>query len=94
MNDIIASDAQQGAHVNTAATFDHAGAQHGSPMIVRYVYGAGHVLLSTTHFEYRPGSHTDWQLWDDYQSGSTLPLNNPDDTWAVLASAFNNWLVL
>jgi glutamine amidotransferase-like uncharacterized protein len=90
----IPTDAQQGAHVNTAATFDYAGAQHGSPMIVRYVYGAGHVLLSTTHFEYRPGSHTDWQLWDDYQSGSTLPLNNPDDTWAVLASAFNNWLVL
>jgi hypothetical protein len=72
----------------------HAGAQHGSPMIVRYTYGAGHVLLSTTHFEYRSGSHADWQLWDDFQYGSTLPLNNPDDTWAVLSSAFNHWLVL
>ena len=90
----IPSDAQQGAHVNTAATFEAAGAQSGSPMIVRYTYGAGHVLLSTTHFEYRPGSHADWQLWDDWQAGSTLPLSNPDDTWAVLAAAFNNWLAL
>ncbi len=90
----IPSDAQQGAHVSTAATFDYAGSQHGSPMMVRYTYGAGHVILSTTHFEYRPGSHTDWQLWDDFQSDSTLPLNDPDDTWGVLASAFNNWLVL
>lgn len=90
----IPSDAQQGAHVNTAATFDYTGTQHGSPMVVRYTYGAGHVALSTTHFEYRPGSHADWQLWDDYQYGSSLPLTNPDDTWPVLSSVFNNWLAL
>jgi len=90
----VPSDAQQGAHVSTAATFDYSGTQHGSPVVVRYTYGAGHVALSTTHFEYRPGSHADWQLWDDYQYGSALPLTNLDDTWPVLASVFNNWLAL
>ncbi len=90
----IPSDAQQGSHVYTVGTYDYSGTQHGKADLVRYTYGAGHVVLTGTHPEIRAGSNLDWTYWDDFQYNTNTPLNNPDNPWTFVNSAFDNWLTI
>lgn len=90
----IPTDAQQGAHVTTAATFAYSGSAAGKADVVRYTYGAGHVLLVTTHPEARAGSNDDWLYWDSHLYNSNTPVTNPDNPWIFVNAAFDNWLTL
>ena len=82
----IPTDAQQGAHVYTAA--------NGKADLVRYAYGKVKVALTTTHLETRAGSNADWLFWDDYDYTTGNPVTNPDNPWDVMKAIFNNWLIL
>ena len=88
----LPTDAQQGSHVFTVATYANAGSATGKPAIVRYEYGSGRVVLAGTHPQSRPGSSPlDWTTWDDYRLNSATSINNPDDPWPLF-SALLNWL--
>ncbi len=90
----IPSDAQQGAHVYTAGTFAYGGSAAGKADLVRYTYGSGRVVLTTTHLEARAGTNTDWLYWDNYLDNSNTPVTNPDNPWIVMDAVFDNWLTL
>ena len=89
----IPTDAQQGAHVFTAATFAYSGSATGKADVVRFTHGQGRVLLITTHPEVRAGSDVDWLAWDGYAADSATPISNPDNPWLFVSAAFNRWLV-
>jgi glutamine amidotransferase-like uncharacterized protein len=90
----IPTVAQQGTTVYTASTFAYSGTDGGKPGMVRYTYGAGHVVLITTHPEARAGSNLDWMYWDNFAVNSNTPVSNPDNPWTVVNSALDNWLTL
>ncbi len=90
----IPTPAQQGATVYTAATFAYSGTDSGKADLVRYTYGAGHVVLVTTHPEARAGSNEDWMYWDNFAVNSNTPVSNPDNPWVVVNAAMDNWLTL
>ena len=89
---MIPTDAQQGAHVYTAATFAYGGSASNLSDVVRYQYGHGRVMLVTTHPEVRAGSDADWTAWDNYDYNTGQPVNNPSNPWLFVSAAFNNWL--
>ena len=89
----IPTDAQQGAHVYTAGTFATSSAS-GKADLVRYMYGSGHVALTTTHLETLAGSNTDWLFWDNYDYTTGAPVTNNTQPWNVMSAIFNNWLTL
>ncbi len=89
----IPTDAQQGTHVYTAATFASSSAA-GKSDLIRYAYGHGKVALTTTHLEVRAGSNADWLFWDDFDYTTGNPVTNPDNPWDVMKAIFNNWLTL
>jgi len=89
----IPTAAAQGSPVFTSATFAYGGVAAGQPDVVRYQYGAGRVLLVTTHPEARAGSDADWLFWDNFANDSATPVVNPDNPWRFVSAAFNRWLV-
>jgi glutamine amidotransferase-like uncharacterized protein len=90
----IPTPAQQGATVYTGATFAYSGTDSGKAGLVRYSYGAGHVILITTHAEARAGSNEDWMYWDNFAVNSNTPVTNPNNPWLVVNAVFDNWLTL
>jgi glutamine amidotransferase-like uncharacterized protein len=91
----IPTDAQQGSHVYTVGTFAYSGSAAGKAAAVRYTYGAGHVMLVTSHLQAWPGHELfDWTEWDDYLLNGTTSLSNPDNTWNVFSALINNWVLL
>lgn len=74
----------------TLATYND---YYGTPDVIRFAYGAGHVRLVGTHTEALAGSNEDWLYWDNYEYDSNSPLSNPDNPWEFVDAVFNNWLI-
>ncbi len=90
----IPTDAQQGSHVYTAGVFAGSSAV-GKANLVRYMYGSGHVALSTSHLEALMGSNNDWMFWDNYNYTTGAAISSSGNpSWDVMNSIFDNWLTL
>ena len=81
------------SNATTVVTYEYGGTYDGTPNAIRFTYGNGHVLLIGTHPESRAGSNEDWIYWDNWAPDSTTPLSNPDNPWAFVDAAYDNWLI-